>query len=449
MKRMILAVVPCLFLASLIFSDHSYGGVKETGKPFVGTELNVVLMGKHDQGIADLLPQFSTETGIKVNITTAGMTDLHAKLGTEFASGGSSYDAAEMTWEAAQGYARANYLYGLDDFVKKYKINLNQYTHIYIKKHMIQYPQAAGGKYIVLPHVADIHLLAYRTDLFGDPSEKARFKAKYGYNLKVPETYKEFLDVAKFFTRATKGDGTIDLFGTTVLGKNLPSTVGDITTYIHGFGGDWINKNYRPVINSSESVGGIQYYYDLFAKEKVTPPGANTYTWDDEAADFQNGKLAMMLVWPGLISALENPSASKVAGKIGYAVVPGKAPTLGGWCLAIPARAKHPEASFLFIKWLTSAEIALKRAQATGFCTATQALFTNSIMNQKLNYLKAFEASVPYGLGWPQIGEFTSVWQIGAEELSRMFAGEFGVKQAADNMQSRIDKLMRDGGYYK
>ena len=141
MKRMILAVVPCLFLASLIFSDHSYGGVKETGKPFAGTELNVVLMGKHDQGIADLLPQFSTETGIQVNITTAGMTDLQAKLGTEFASGGSSYDVTEMTWEAAQGYARANYLYGLDDFVKKYNINLNQYTNVYIKKHMIQYAQ--------------------------------------------------------------------------------------------------------------------------------------------------------------------------------------------------------------------------------------------------------------------------------------------------------------------
>ncbi len=417
-------------------------------RPFAGVQLNVFMTG-HDHGIADLLPQFESETGMKVNITTTGMTDLYAKLGTEFAANGSSYDVTEMMWEAAQGYARANYLLVLDEYIKKYKVDMNQYTSVYIKNHMIQYPETAEGKYIALPHQADIQLLAYRADLFGDAAEKADFKAKYGYDLKVPEDYQEFLDAARFFTRDTDNDGTVDLYGTTVMGKNFPSTVGDITPYIHSFGGDWITAEYKPVINSAQSIAGIQYYYDLYAKEKVTPPGAGTYAWDEENADFQNGKIAMMTVWPGSIAALENPAASKVAGKIGYSVVPGKAPTVGGWCLAIPARAKNPEASFQFIRWLTSSDIALKRAQTTGFSTATQALFDDAVMNQKFKYLKAFSDSVQYGLGWPQIGEFTSIWQIGAEEISRLFAGEISVQQSADNMQQRIDKLMRDGGYYK
>ena len=42
---------------------------------------------------------------------------------------------------------------------------------------------------------------AYRKDWFEDPAEKAAFKAKYGRELAVPETWEEFQDVAEFFQR--------------------------------------------------------------------------------------------------------------------------------------------------------------------------------------------------------------------------------------------------------
>lgn len=45
-------------------------------------------------------------------------------------------------------------------------------------------------------------------------------------------------------------------------------------------------------------------------------------------------------------------------------------------------------------------------------------------------------------------GEFTSIWQIGAQELSRVFAGEVTVKETADAIQKKLDPLMKDGGYY-
>lgn len=423
------------------------GDDNESNETFDGVKLTYLTLSGHDIGIEDLLPEFEAETGIEVEIVSVSMTDLYTKLGTEFAAGGRSYDVAIMMWAAAQGYARADNLYILDDFMEKYDVDPSQYASVYIDNHMIQYPETTDGQYICLPEQADLQILAYRTDLFNDPTEQANFKMEYGYDLKVPETYDEYLDVAEFFTRDTDSDGETDIYGTVVMGQNFPSLVGDITPYIRGFGGDWIDDDYNPVINSPESVAGIQYYYDLWKAHEVTPPAANTYAWDEETADFQAGKLAMMIIWPGGVPALEDPDASSVAGNIGYAVVPGKHPTVGGWAVAIPAKAKNPEASFLFINWLTSTETALKRAQNTGFSTATQALFDDPIMNQKYDYLDAFKESLAYGEGWPQIGEFTSIWQIGAEELSRAFAGEISVQEAADNTQSRLETLMKDGGY--
>jgi multiple sugar transport system substrate-binding protein len=156
----------------------------------------------------------------------------------------------------------------------------------------------------------------------------------------------------------------------------------------------------------------------------------------------------MMQIWPGAVVSLEKNEASKVSGKIKYSVVPGKAPTVGGWALAIPKKAKNPEASFFFINWLTSEKIALSRARETGFSTATQALYDDPVMLEKFSYLPAVKASLPYGQGWPQIGEFTSIWQIGSQELSRIFAAELSVQESAEIIQKRLDRLMDDGAYY-
>ena len=42
---------------------------------------------------------------------------------------------------------------------------------------------------------------SYRKDWFEDPKEKEAFKAKYGYDLAVPKTFKEMRDIAEFFNR--------------------------------------------------------------------------------------------------------------------------------------------------------------------------------------------------------------------------------------------------------
>ena len=435
----------CLVLAVMALSVSNLAA---QDKPFAGTTLNFLTISSHKAGLEEMLPTFEKETGIKVKMIPVSMPDLYTKLNTEFAAQGDAYDVTEMMWAAAQGYARAGYLYELDDFMAKYAVNVNEFTSVYVDNHMIQYPQTQKGKYICLPYQADIQILAYRKDLFDKKEEQEKFRKKYGYDLVVPKTFKQFVDVAQFFTRDIDGDGKNDLFGTTVMGKNSPSLVGDITPYLRGFKGDWINADFHPVINSPKSIAGIQYYVDLYAKHKVTPPGAGTYSWEEEVADFQNNKLAMMVIWPGEVVALEDAAASKAAGKIGYAVVPGKAPAVGGWAVSIPKAAKNPEASFLFTKWLTSTRVALARARKTGFSTATQAMFNDPVTQKKFGYLNAFKDSLPYGRGWPQIGEFTSIWQIGAQELARVFSGEIAVKKAADNMQERLDKLMQDGGYY-
>ena len=57
------------------------------------------------------------------------------------------------------------------------------------------------GKYWAIPAEGDANGWAYRKDWFEDPKEMEAFKAKYGYDLAVPETYAQMRDIAEFFYR--------------------------------------------------------------------------------------------------------------------------------------------------------------------------------------------------------------------------------------------------------
>ena len=58
-----------------------------------------------------------------------------------------------------------------------------------------------GDKVFGLTVATSEQALVYRKDLFEHPEEQVAFQAKYGYALAAPQTYKQALDVAAFFTR--------------------------------------------------------------------------------------------------------------------------------------------------------------------------------------------------------------------------------------------------------
>ena len=103
-----------------------------------------------------------------------------------------------------------------------------------------------GNLYIV-PFVTDIIGLYYRKDLFEEYADE--FKSKYGYDLKPPEYWDEFLDIAKFFTRDTNSDGEIDLYGTTMMAAPV-GIASDYVIYANGFGFNYFTDDIGVIITS-------------------------------------------------------------------------------------------------------------------------------------------------------------------------------------------------------
>ena len=104
------------------------------------------------------------------------------------------------------------------------------------------------------------------------------------------------------------------------------------------------------------------------------PPGVESWGFGENLNALLAGDIAMWESWPPVgrwaagygveIEALSWLPKSTVAGKIGYALPPGQTPQLAaGFSLSISTDSDAKEAAYLFIQWLNSKDISLKRVQ--------------------------------------------------------------------------------------
>jgi multiple sugar transport system substrate-binding protein len=145
-------------------------------------------------------------SGGKVEVVEVPYENLYEKIMTSFTTKVHAYDIIVVgaTWLPDF----TPYLVPLDDYIANPATNpdwegiLPAYREILAKWE---------GKYYALTLDGDTHTLFYRRHLFTDPQNQANFKAKYGYDLAVPETMDQLRDVAEFFTGWDwNGDGQPD-----------------------------------------------------------------------------------------------------------------------------------------------------------------------------------------------------------------------------------------------
>jgi sorbitol/mannitol transport system substrate-binding protein len=88
-------------------------------------------------------------------------------------------------------------------------------------------------------------------------------------------------------------------------------------------------------------------------------------------ATMQRGKAAMLYDTTSFAGRLEEPRASKVPDKLGYAPAPVMRTDSSGWlwtwALAIPITSKHTKAAWIFASWATSKRYAKRYGERLGW----------------------------------------------------------------------------------
>lgn len=242
--------------------------------------------------------------------------------------------------EASNSYASKNVFTPLDDYIKKYNIELNER---YGKQVVNQY--VYKGKLYAMPDRSGAMVLYYNKDMFDE--------AGVSYPTK-DWTWDDFLDACKKLTK--KNDkGEVIQFGFAA-GGWWPWWM----SFMYQNGGRILDESLeKVVVNSKENIEAINFYVDLVHKYHVAP-SADDYArfgLNDGQPDplFAQGHCAMNITGSWNIGSLR-----KVEG-LNWDMAPlwrGKerGTVAFGSALAIPKAGKNVEAAFKAVEFLTSEE---------------------------------------------------------------------------------------------
>ena len=342
MKRGMTVVALATLLCVGLISATAFAAVD--WKQCQGTEIRF-LMNKHPftTYIEPRIVDFEKLTGIKVVIESFPEDQYRNKLAIELNAGGKVDGFMIMPGQDDLYYWKAGWLQPLDDYIKNPALtdadwNLKDFFSSFTKASTVD------GKQIGIVINAETSLLAYRKDLF------TKFKQK------VPTTMKELEQVAKFF-HGKEVDGK-KLVGITLRGKGAAAT-SQWVDFLYTFGGSWTNAQGKSNFVSKEDIDAFKFYGDLL--RLYGPQGGTMLHWAESTSMFMEGKAAMIYDANVFKALYENPKESKVAGKVGYAVIPAgpggkRLPHVSNWSLSI-SKTSTPDrqkAAWLFVQWATN-----------------------------------------------------------------------------------------------
>ena len=321
------------------------------------------------------------------------------------------------------------------------------------------------GKLYAMPALAAPYMLGYRKDLLADAGEQKAFQAKYGYKLAVPQTYKQLMDVAQFFTRK-KGEKLAgktldeDFYGIVLANKLGGFLYHRYEQILVAYGADLIynQKTMQPTVNSKESIAAAKYYVEL---HKYMPPGTETHTGGGAqrvmAAD--RGALSIDAL-DNMLSVLPVEKVSKVVGKVSYALLPTQIDSRPHAHVAdangpgIYALSTHKEEAFKLLAKVLSTEGTKELMKEYPALVPMRASVVEDPEIRK-NFPQVFEAmnlvikGKPYTTFVPPLKEWIQAQDIVEAGLSAAMAGQKSAEDAMNEAQGKVVELFKRAGYIK
>lgn len=426
-------------IAVMLILGVLFGGLSINGA-FAGRTVNILIQRLNEADyIEELLPDFEKKTGLKVQFEMVEYGVMHAKLLPQLLAKKGSYDVIPVDNYWTGEFCSAGWLESLDEYVAKTpEVDLN----VYIPSVMEMVGYWDGTPYMV-PYYAYPMGIAYRKDLLKDPQLNAEYQAKYGIPLRIPANVEEYVQLCRFMTREVNG---VQIYGSSMQGKRPDEITMEWSNYLFSLGGDYYDKDWHPVINSEKGVKALSLYVE--SMKYAAPPGSPGFGLDEALHMMLEGRSFSMISYAQWVLVQANdPATSKVAGKVDIDIMPGGAGLNGAWGFAIPKSAPDKEVSWKFISWVTSTEIAKKRALLGSHPTRWD-IFTDYELVKKYPYYPKVMVIMTRAKPVPEFLYSTKMIEVTGRELSLAVEGK-DPQEALNEVAEELKNLAIKAGLYK
>ncbi len=255
-----------------------------------------------------------------------------------------------------------------------------------------------------------------------------------------PETFDDFLKMAKDLTVDTDGDGRPDRYALT-WGYQEPFF---FIPFLTGFGGWVMDEDGRPTLNTEATVKAIQFILDLRDKYKVIPRESD---YDIAEGLFKDGRAAMIIngpwAWGGYIDAGID---------IGLSPIP-KISETGEWCRPMVSAKGYsvnvnvPPEKYAAVRkvmlYLTGPEVQIamaKRLATTPVnrkALADSTIFSNPLIEESMR-------QIALGRPMPLDPALRQIWDGARGPYQLVMNGAVTAEEGARMMQEQAEKLIKD-----
>jgi len=233
-------------------------------------------------------PKWEALTGIKVKVVEVQTAEMFTKIMQEYRAGTGAYDALNVIPAWMPDLAQAGALEQLDPYVDKYSYRneLQKIAPTFRDNQMM-----VNGKIYGFPDDGDVFVLYYRKDIFSDPALQAEFKAKSGYDLAAPTTWKQFDEIGQFLTDKLQPK----TYGAAFF-RQPPYAMYMFQERFRNEGGKFFDADSMKATLNSDV--GVKVLTGMRDENKFMPPGVEQFGFVENLAAFLSGQTAMTISWP-------------------------------------------------------------------------------------------------------------------------------------------------------
>ncbi|MEC4017212.1 extracellular solute-binding protein [Streptomyces sp. H27-D2] len=282
------------------------------------------------------------------------------------------------------------------------------------------------GETVGVPQVTDTLGLIYNKKLFKEAGIK-----------NPPATWEEFIKTAKTIKARTG-----------VAGTQLNPEGYFSLPFVYGEGGDMLDvKDKKITVNSPEAVKGIETAVEL-VKSGVSLKPATTDGYVNMQTSFKDGKVAMVVNGPWSTADDYTGKSFKDKANLGIAPIPagstGKAAApIGGHNYTVYRGSKNKDASYLFVKFMTSAKSQQYTATEIDTLPTRKSAYTKQVLSDPVK--NSFYTALGQSKSRPMIPGVGDLFVAFDQHYVKILRGQVTPKAGLDALAEEWQtKLIKD-----
>ncbi|HKQ94624.1 MAG TPA: ABC transporter substrate-binding protein [Aestuariivirgaceae bacterium] len=285
------------------------------------------------------------------------------------------------------------------------------------------------GPFVCLPYVGNAQMFFY------DGAKYTEQGITGG-----PKTWDDVIKAATAMTQAGGGR----YFGYVFRGGQGNPVVADFMPIFWSYGADLFNADRTKVtIDTPEGAAAMKTFMAL---KDASPKGVESYNANEVGTALAAGTAASSINWPNWVATFEDPSQSKMVGKISYSAIPSGthagASEIGHWTMGIMSASKNKQEAFDFMIWATSPE-QIKISATRGNPPVRFSVFTDPELTsqEKFRHFPTLMEAINFSKPRPRHPKWPEIENAFGIELSKAVAGTITPEEALKNSQAEVERI--------